>query len=478
VEVVGLTDEELAAYVDELNKHWRGLSGEARDRVLDARFAAKMQLADRRSRGFVPPWDSLPDEVVAPAGVPVGSEQGARPDLPDPADGARGAAAAKEEGLPRRQRIEDTPDARRKAAAQEAATFREKRWFERMAAFAKLVLSGVTGFAGPLPQLRFRGVDDAGKKSIEYRRVQEAYGEFHNVKSRATRAAWLSVRNILEPIAKLEKPLDVEAYRKAQAIQQKLVDVIAEIDDIVRRTHETWKLPPLEKRREALFKVLLAEQEHLKDNPYVIFQNVIMYRNFAQRQADLKDKRQEVILPDGTRYSPPIAMPFGLDVMAVKNRLTFWEQQAHTNAHAAEIAESIKRHGAAMVGATEMAKRNGSWREGMWDGKEKYFPHIVLDFFNGKLKNVHADTEDSFRAFMINPIGSRRAIESDYIKAYDISDEIKREFHNSELEIMCTARYREFESPSLRQVHASRKMDFGGAFGVLSRFRTGSRCEE
>jgi hypothetical protein len=457
-----LADTELDDYIDTLNDALSRLPREHPNRsaLYDARNDARLQRDERKSRGYVPPLTTA-DDYASPPNETGDGDAPAAPTIPDPSDTAppataeetqaavndaqtppvpetpipvsEGGADGKEFGeytpKPRftpsdmgadppvkgKVRIEHTRGSKSYLHA-EAASFVPEKWGWARGVW-KVATKAVTGFASAMPEL-----PTFGRDARKYQRVLEGYLEMKHIPQRAEREARDTVASILSPINRLKNKLHSKEYEEMMRVEQRCAQIQKEISKIKEESHENYKIPQLESELSLKEKRLERLNKILENDAYFIFGRFIMYRNFMVRQDELKDERtytQTGVDEEGRpeMEAKPIKMPFGLSPDEVRRRAKYWADKVRTHPDSAAIREAIKRHGEAMVATIEAAKKNGSFKQGMWDGREFYFPHIVLDFARGKLRNIHADTEDSFRAFFVRPVGSRRAIETDYIKA-------------------------------------------------------------
>lgn len=155
---------------------------------------------------------------------------------------------------------------------------------------------------------------------------------------------------------------------------------------------------------ESIEKEIAFIEQKLGSNPFYLFQNAVLYRDLWYRSL-MHNK-------DGK----PLQLPGGLDAEAVRKRLGNLHSLIARHEHAAAINESLKRHYALVEGLQKDLLDHGQMiPEDLRN--PLYFPHHVIEHFSGKLGRVQALPEEPFRNYLIEPVGSTKAIEADYLKA-------------------------------------------------------------
>ncbi|MEM6888769.1 MAG: hypothetical protein AAF636_11580 [Pseudomonadota bacterium] len=243
------------------------------------------------------------------------------------------------------------------------------------------------GFKSSLPEL-----PNFGKwqnKPVQFfQKFREGYRRIVAATDMVRKQAEEDVAHVLEPLTELGReqidPNTVEKWRKL----------------VKQRT----------RRREAraatgfLDQQIKAIEDQLGDNPFYLFQNAVIYRDLWYRSL-MHNK-------DGK----PLQLPGGLSAEQVRRRLGELHALIAQHEQADAISETLKRHYTLVEGLQKDLLDHGQIiPEDLRN--PLYFPHHVLENFSGKLGNVEAVTAPAFRSYLLEPVGSVKVVEADYLKA-------------------------------------------------------------
>lgn len=261
----------------------------------------------------------------------------------------------------------------------------------------------VRGFISAVPEIP-RG-------ATHLKGIVEGYKALSRGQEVAVHDAQEKVAHILEPIMKLEKPADPRnrkalakvREREAQVrtrMEEALLDAAMPIEKKARLAAELGKRA-LELKKEAG-----ALVETMKVEPLTVFENFILWRDLFHRAVSLKRDNGD-----------DIALPFGVNPEEAQAEAEKWAERVKAHPESAAIREAIKRHEQEVVGNWEDFKKRHLPIEGVWNGGRAYFPHVLPEFTTGRPDRVAKGAGLDFRAYLQKPVGSVKAIETDYAKA-------------------------------------------------------------
>lgn len=255
-----------------------------------------------------------------------------------------------------------------------APTGRIAQWFASLGELLK-------GFRGAIPELPV-----FGEKARAYQNFREGMRLMASVPDVVRREAEEIVDDIVAPL----RAHSTTAARDAQARLQQL--------------HRRLAAEALPDRQAILRRIIRETEAQLASDPWWIFQNVILYGDLFTRS---RLYRRE----DGS----PIALPGGLNPAEAEHLFKQWLARAYEHPQKAAILEARKRHQAfvARIGA-DLKERGFVFAEG---SNANYFPHVLLEKWDGNTANVKIGTAEDFRGYLITPVGSIKPIETDYLKA-------------------------------------------------------------
>jgi hypothetical protein len=244
----------------------------------------------------------------------------------------------------------------------------------------------------------------------------------------AARDAEAMVQDVVQPLLALPRTqLDPNALARHQAIARKLQAAERQFDQQAERMRaeiaamEQMRADraAITERREALSEFegnppakiaelqrQLAEAvDKLATNPMWLFKQAVLFRDYVSRFQMLAPKQQG-------RFK----FPGNLSIQDVVNELERTNAAIEASPARAAIKEAMDRHYRAMAELeAELLKRGHIIPEAMKNGA--YFPHQVLDYTSQHLGRLKPATEAPFRGYLVDPTGSRKAIETDYIQA-------------------------------------------------------------
>jgi hypothetical protein len=276
-------------------------------------------------------------------------------------------------------------------------SFLEKTWTG-----TKKILSG---FKGALPDLPTFG-DAAWNKSDPF--IKKNGGQFYNRLREGIRRLRISndhiqteaaskVEAIVSPLQKLGEGFSADDYAKLQRRQEQARKFAAE-----------KKQMPEGARVE-----LEALNAKLESSPYVLFEKLVLMLDMQWRYEHLKDSAGN-----------PIALPMGLNSTEVKAELARLGGLVEVSGHRDAIAKAIEGHMELVKNTSDELKSRGLMSEEELSNPY-YFPHLTLQKTVGGEtterqlvpSRVSVDTAADFRGYLVDPVGSRKPIETDYVKA-------------------------------------------------------------
>lgn len=290
-------------------------------------------------------------------------------------------------------------------------------------------------------------VPSVGGQGRFFAGFQQGYRRLKAADRAVKREAEKSVDGVLEPIKELGRkvhdPSSTQAYFDVGRALARLRRVEREME------HKGW---PDEQTLARHVKKVAARQAKLKEleaklsgNPFHLFRQAVLYRDLWYRTF-LTNRKGE-----------PLRLPGDLSAEEVRARLAEIHEEIDGNEHKAAIEESLKRHYKLVSGLQkDLVERGHVITEEMRN--PLYYPHHILDLFDGRVERVRVTTEEDFRKYLVDPVGSARGIEADYLgamyahvaavkshnarqdaverywKPYDISGEIKKQVEEAAAE--------------------------------------------
>jgi hypothetical protein len=209
------------------------------------------------------------------------------------------------------------------------------------------------------------------------------------------------------------------ARRRAEKDVSKIIKPIM---DLGRKIHD----PNTLKQFEALTNLINAEQEKqnpnserintlkskrremrnkIKDNPFWLFRNAVLWRDIAYRSTLLKTEEGGDITPPG-----------GLSKEDTVEQAQSAMEAVRSSPYRDAIEESLRRH---YKFVEDMQAELEAAGELIPDEMRNpnYYPHHILDKWTGKLSPVRATIDEPFRYYLQPLTGSEKLLQSDYIQA-------------------------------------------------------------
>jgi hypothetical protein len=211
------------------------------------------------------------------------------------------------------------------------------------------------------------------------------------------RVAEEQVATITTPLLRLGGRFDAEAYAKLRKRREQQ-----------RRLAAENRPMPAGAQAE-----LDALETRLESHPYVLFNKLVFFMDLDWRRRNLKDSEGN-----------PIRLPGSLNETEMADELARLGNAVAASPHAAAIEAAFEKHLALVKQvADDLKARDLLAAEHL--ANPFYFPHVTLEVNRGgqveqrelKPERVRVGTEADFRGYLQDPVGSDKAIESDYVRA-------------------------------------------------------------
>jgi len=244
----------------------------------------------------------------------------------------------------------------------------------------------------------------------------------------AQQDAKVMVEKVLQPLLDLpRKQLDPTALDKHKTLARKLQfaekqfeaqaeAMRAEIDSMEQAQADR---AAIRERREALAEFegnppakiaelqrrLTEAEAALAENPMHLFKLAVLYNDYESRFQMLQPKQKG-----------QFKFPGGLTIEDIVNEHARVNAAIEKSSAQAAIKEAMDQHYRMMADLEQRLLDHGLLiPEDMKNGA--YFPHQVLDYTSQHLSRLRPTTEERFRGYLVDPVGSKRAIETDYLQA-------------------------------------------------------------
>ncbi|MEO0796896.1 MAG: hypothetical protein AAFX93_17175 [Verrucomicrobiota bacterium] len=241
----------------------------------------------------------------------------------------------------------------------------------------------LSGFKSAVPEIPVLGA-----KARQLAKFVEGHRQIDAANARVRKEAEQDVADILEPIAKLGRDqihadlLErrrklVEAMQKAKEAGKSTTKLAAQIDSL---------------------------EPKLRKNPFYLFQQSVLYRDLWYRSLLTNEKGE------------PLPLPGGISPEDVRRRVADLSAWVAEHSESAAIEEALKLHYAHVQSLQkEILDRGHLIPEEARN--PLYFPHLVLEHFTGYINPVTATTGKDFRGYLIEPVGTSKHIEANYLRA-------------------------------------------------------------
>ena len=356
-----------------------------------------MRLAKARLDEEFPGWDATPAPATRAAAT--------QPPLPPEPPTAEAAPANEGEG-------EQSPFS---GSEEETMPVRPGKWSEVYGHSSytpsfllktwRRIAAVLTGIRGPIPELptfpaaRWNKSDPfiAEHGPQFYARIAEGERALKSANDYLQRTAADQIGAIIEPLLKAEGKFSAEDYAQLRKYQEQ-----------ARRTQAEGKpLPP------SLTAGIAALNSKMESSPYVLFNRLVFALDLHWRIQNLKDSAGNAIV-----------LPAGINAAETKAELARLSALLAASPHAALIQTAITEHRALVAQVAEDLKSRELLAADHL-ANPYYFPHLTLETTQGgKIEEreltparVRPGTEADFRGYLETPVGSKKAIEQDYVRA-------------------------------------------------------------
>jgi hypothetical protein len=264
----------------------------------------------------------------------------------------------------------------------------------------------LTGIRGPIPELPTFPAAPWNKADTFiaehgpqfYARIAEGERALKSANDYLQRTASDQIGVIIEPLLKAEGKFAAEDYAQLRASQEQ-----------ARRTQADGKpLPP------SLTAKINALNSKMESSPYVLFNRLVFALDLHWRVQNLKDSAGNAIV-----------LPAGINAAETKAELTRLSALLAASPHAALIQTAITEH-RALVAQVAQDLKSRELLAADHLANPYYFPHLTLERQGPDNKieqrelspaRVRPGTDADFRGYLETPVGSKKAIEQDYVRA-------------------------------------------------------------
>jgi hypothetical protein len=264
----------------------------------------------------------------------------------------------------------------------------------------------LTGIRGPIPELPTFPAAPWNKADTFiaehgpqfYARIAEGERALKSANDYLQRTASDQIGVIIEPLLKAEGKFAAEDYAQLRASQE-----------TARRTQADGKpLPP------SLTAKINALNSKMESSPYVLFNRLVFALDLHWRVQNLKDSAGNAIV-----------LPAGINAAETTAELTRLSALLAASPHAALIQTAITAH-RALVAQVAQDLKSRELLAADHLANPYYFPHLTLERQGPDNKieqrelspaRVRPGTDADFRGYLETPVGSKKAIEQDYVRA-------------------------------------------------------------
>jgi hypothetical protein len=264
----------------------------------------------------------------------------------------------------------------------------------------------LTGIRGPIPELPTFPAAPWNKADTFiaehgpqfYARIAEGERALKSANDYLQRTASDQIGVIIEPLLKAEGKFAAEDYAQLRASQEQ-----------ARRTQADGKpLPP------SLTAKINALNSKMESSPYVLFNRLVFALDLHWRVQNLKDSAGNAIV-----------LPAGINAAETKAEVSRLGTLLAASPHAALIQTAITAH-RALVAQVAQDLKSRELLAADHLANPYYFPHLTLEkqgpdntIEQRELSpaRVRPGTDADFRGYLETPVGSKKAIEQDYVRA-------------------------------------------------------------
>jgi hypothetical protein len=264
------------------------------------------------------------------------------------------------------------------------------------------LIAGVRGAVPELPAFpaaKWNAADSFIRKHGAgfYNRVKEGLRTLKSGNDYIQKTAEEQVARVIRPLVEAGGKFDASDYARLRRRQEQ-----------ARRLRAENRTVPA-----AVLAEIQALNSRMESSPYVLFNRLVLLLDLNWRQQNLKDSQGN-----------PIRLPSGLNQAEITAELQRLGERVAASPHAALIETAVREH-TALVGriAEEMKTRELLAADHL--ANPYYFPHLTLEVNRGgeieqrelTPSRVRPGTEADFRGYLVDPVGSLKPIETDYLRA-------------------------------------------------------------
>lgn len=267
------------------------------------------------------------------------------------------------------------------------------------------IRDAITGIKGPIPELptfpaaAWNKLDTFIREHGPqfYARVAEGERSLKGGNDYIQRTAEEQVGRIIKPLLTAGDKFNADDYAQLRRRQEQ-----------ARRLQADGKpVPP------GVAAEIAALNSKMETSPYVLFNRLVLALDLNWRQQNLKDSAGN-----------PIRLPAGVNARETAAEVQRLGARIAASPHAALIKTAIEQHMALVKDtASELKSRELLAPDHL--ANPYYFPHITLETTRGgkteqrelRPSRVRPGTEADFRGYLVDPVGSTKAISTDYVRS-------------------------------------------------------------
>ena len=275
-------------------------------------------------------------------------------------------------------------------------------WLERTWDRVADTLRGIKGAVPEIPAFPAASWNKADRFIREqgaafYDGVLAFHRRISSANDAVQRTAEEQVAAIAKPLIEAGGTFDANAYARLQSLQIKARKLRAEGQPVPENMRITIE----------------ALNSQLEDSPYILFSRTVLLMDLHWRATNLKDSAGN-----------PIKLPMGLNLAEIEGELARLDGRIGASEHAAMIGTAIRAHKELVAQVAADLKARGLLEiEALQN--PFYFPHVTLEKRVGekveqrelRVERVKPEVGEDFRGYLVQPVGSTKAIESDYVRA-------------------------------------------------------------
>lgn len=381
----------------QLDKEFPGWEPRDKARRADERRAKQLAYLDEARRAGdaqeVAKWEAVLDRDQ-PGWRGENATETVREEPSEPANEAQPGDNERDPFTPEPEPIDDTHTAAKRAELEGQSTT-DADW---LTGTWQKMRDAIRSFRGAIPELPTFPWSTLAQSNDPHLKANPSFYGRLKLGLRLLRSSNEYVqRSAEEAVASVVRPLlaagrgkfDANAYQQLRSRQEQ-----------IRKLRENKKEVPPGVEAE-----VRALQSKLAESPMMLFQRAVLYLDLDWRARNLKDDEGN-----------PITLPMGLTQRETGKILDEISGQIAASPHRATIEEALKRH-IEMVSSVAADLKDRGLLAPEHLANPYYFPHVVIGDIAPSLAEVKESTNADFRGYLITPVGSRKAIETDYVRA-------------------------------------------------------------